>query len=214
MDTQLNRFNWISPGYDLLTKLIFGRHLQNAQLYYLKEIPQKSNVLVIGGGTGWLLRELVRINPTCRIWYIEASASMIVAARKKISDAQQKQIFYIHGTEDSIPREIKYDVVITNFFLDLFSLSTLPSVILKIKTTLSLSGVWFVCDFVHQHKWWQKSLLSTMYLFFRLTCGIESRSLPSWEHSLKEAGLKEARSEFFYSSFIKSALFIRDKTIG
>jgi len=214
MDAHLNRFNWISSIYDLLTRSIFGRHLHDAQLFYLKEIPQNSNVLIIGGGTGWLLKELIHINPTCKIWYIEASSSMIDAAKSKVKGAEQKHLFFIHGTENSIPQEIQYDVVITNFFFDLFSSTTLASVISKINASLSLNGIWLVSDFIHQDKWWQRVLLSTMYFFFRLTCGIESGTLPCWEQSLAEAGLKEERAQFFYSSFIKSAFFVRNKTIG
>jgi tRNA (cmo5U34)-methyltransferase len=214
MDAQLNRFNWMSASYDLLTRSIFGKHLHDAQLFYLKEIPQNGNVLLIGGGTGWLLKELIHINPTCKIWYIEASSSMITAAKRKINVADQRKVFFIHGTENSIPQGIQYDVVITNFFLDLFSPATLALVISKIKASLRLNGVWLISDFIHQDKWWQKVLLSTMYFFFRLTCGIESGKLPHWERSLGEAGLKEVRAQFFYGSFIKSAFFVRNKTIG
>lgn len=213
MDAQLNRFNWISSSYDLLTRSIFGSHLHDAQLLYLKEIPQNSNVLMIGGGTGWLLKELIHINPTCKIWYIEASSSMIGAAKRKVNYAEQRNIFFIHGTENSTPQGIQYDVVITNFFLDLFSSATLASVISKINASLRLNGIWLVSDFIHQDKWWQKVLLSTMYFFFRITCGIESGKLPRWERSLEEVGLKEIQSQFFYSSFIKSAFYVRNTTI-
>jgi ubiquinone/menaquinone biosynthesis C-methylase UbiE len=207
----LDTFNWLAGSYDSIVKIIFGNALDSAQAAYLKDIPPNSNVLILGGGTGWNLVELIRINPSARVWYIEASSSMIKSAKKKIKATYpQAQIYFIHGTENSIP-ETAFDAVITNFFLDLFSPITLGKVIRKIKPFLSTNAVWLVSDFISQDKYWQKALLKLMYFFFQKTCGIESSQLPQWESELSNAGLKEMRSKMFFRSFIKSAVFELNK---
>lgn len=206
----LNSFNWLAGSYDLLVKMVFGGSLDKAQVVYLKDIPQGANVLILGGGTGYILMMLLKINPSCKVWYIEASTAMIKRAKKRASVIPEGvEVYFIHGTENSIPGQIKFDIVITNFFLDLFSPSTLESVIQKIKLSLVRHGKWFVCDFVTQNKFWQTVLLNLMYFFFKHTCSIESTKLPPWELKLKNAGLREMKSKMFLRSFVKSTVYLR-----
>lgn len=208
----LNTFNWLAGFYDRLVKIIFGDSLNNAQLVYLKDIPPEANVLILGGGTGLILKELGKINQSCSVWYIEASSAMIKQAKKNIRNSnQQVRIYFIHGTENEIPDGIEFDAVITNFFLDLFSASVLEKVIQKIKPSLATQGIWLVSDFVTPSRYWQKILLNMMYFFFRKTCDIESSHLPPWELKLGNAGLVQMKSKMFFCSFVKSAVFVLAK---
>jgi tRNA (cmo5U34)-methyltransferase len=206
---KLNRFNKIAGIYDSLTRVVFGKSLYNAQVFFLNTIPPNSNVLILGGGTGWLLEALLDINPSCRVWYVEASSSMISHAEKTIGKAQSNRVYFIHGTEADIPPGMMYDAVVTHFFLDLFSASSLNAVITTIQGRLKPDAVWLVSDFVYRDKRWQKILLRLMYLFFRLTCRIETVQLPPWEEMLARHGFDEAKSENFFGSFIRSVLLKR-----
>jgi tRNA (cmo5U34)-methyltransferase len=202
----LNRFNQIASVYDILTRMVFGKSIRNAQVRFLDCIPPHGNVLVLGGGTGWLLHALLSINPSCRVWYIEASSSMIEKTRRKIGQAQQGRVHFIHGTENAIPRGMRYDAVITYFFLDLFTAPSLDDVIGKVQAHLKPRAVWLASDFVDREKWWQKALLRMMYLFFRLTCSLETKQLPPWEARLTFHELEEVETEYFFGSFIKSVM--------
>jgi tRNA (cmo5U34)-methyltransferase len=205
----LDRFNKIAGVYDVLTRTAFGKSLYEAQIFFLSSIPRSSKVLILGGGTGWLLRALLDVNPSCHVWYIEASSSMIELARKKISEAQGHQVHFIHGTENDIPDGMMYDAVVTHFFLDLFPVSLLDGVIGKILEHIRPEAVWLVSDFVYRDKWWQKVMLWLMYLFFRLTCSIDARQLPLWEQRLALHGLDEVKTEPFFGSFIRSIVLRR-----
>jgi tRNA (cmo5U34)-methyltransferase len=206
MSSPMNRFNGIARYYDRLAAFVYGKSIREAQTFFLNEIRPGSKVLILGGGTGWILNVLFRIQPDCKVWYIEASSAMIESARLK-SLADHERITFIHGTEDSIPEEIRFDVTIGNFFLDLFSSTSLKDVIIKIKKSLQPDGVLVVTDFIDRGKIWQKALLGGMYLFFRITCGVGSTQLPAWEEELKGLDLVEFKSNIFFCSFIKSALF-------
>jgi tRNA (cmo5U34)-methyltransferase len=208
MNSSLNRFNSLAWIYDTLARVIFGKSIKNAQVCYLKEIPKGCNVLILGGGTGWIIRKLLQINPGVNIWYIEASSAMIQRARKKVAKFHKDRIHFIHGTEDSVPTEINYNAVITPFFLDLFSMTSLKEVIRKIRKTLTPDALWLATDFVDNHKWWQRVALRLMYLFFRIICGIESKELPAWENVLRESGCEELKSNYFFNTFIKATLFV------
>lgn len=207
MASPLNRFNWLARYYDQLATAVFGKSLYQAQIYYIRQIPRDANVLILGGGTGKILGELLRINSAGRICYIEASSTMIKLAKRNTSEGNRQQVLFIHGTEDSIPSEIKFDIIITHFFLDLFSQHSLDALIEKVNSSLAPGALWLACDFINYGKWWQKSTLQAMYLFFRFCCGIESSKLPPWEFQLRQSGLHLIRSKFFVSNFVKTTMF-------
>ncbi len=201
----LNSFDKISFFYDFLAKLIFGAHIIDSQKYFLNKIQSHSKVLILGGGTGWLLAELLTEKPNCEVWYVEASAKMIIRSRNRI--VQGQAVHFIHGTEDDIPQTLNFDVAITNFYLDLFSSLSLPLVINKIQRSLKPGSLWIVTDFVKNKKWWQASMLKIMYWFFRSTCGIESTGLPPWPVLIGDAGFAKVSSKFFYKNFIEAVVW-------
>lgn len=203
----LDKFNWLAGIYDSLVRVVFGRSLYEAQLVYLEKIPKEANVLFLGGGTGQALKHLLSVHPTCTVWYVEASSSMIEKATKCVGEiSAMKRVHFIHGTHESVPESIRFDVVVANFFLDLFY-EELPNVIAKIKDSLRNNGQLLVTDFVDGGKNWQRVMLRLMYWFFRITCGIEARRLPPWEQRLFEYGFIKEDYETFFNDFIKSVKF-------
>lgn len=204
---KLGGFDIIAPVYDVLASLVFGKSIRNAQLHYLSEIRDGSRVLILGGGTGWLLAELLRINPDCQVWYIEASAKMLEKARKKIATLPRACVHFIHGTEEQLPLHVGYDAVITNFYFDLFSSSSLVKPMKNIGKSFLPSGKLLVSDFTETNLWWQSAMLSAMYLFFRWVSGIEATQLPDWQHQLRNLNFDCKKSRCFYGNFIKSSVY-------
>jgi ubiquinone/menaquinone biosynthesis C-methylase UbiE len=201
----MNNFDTVAPFYDRLSSLVFGRSIRYAQTIYLHKIPREAKVLIVGGGTGWILRELLMLNPKCQVWYVEASHKMMELAKGKAKNFRN-QITFIHGTENSIPANITFDSVITPFYLDLFSKGNCALAIQKIRSSLHTHGIWIAIDFVNT-TWWHGVMLSFMYLFFRLTCSIEAMTLPNWRRIMSENGFLEIESKSFYRGFIKSVRF-------
>ncbi|MBS1488014.1 MAG: class I SAM-dependent methyltransferase [Bacteroidetes bacterium] len=199
-----NDFDRVAFIYDRLVRLVFGKTIVRAQLYFLHLIPEEANVLILGGGTGWLLKELILAKPQATVWYIDASAKMIARAKEKTENCQQ--IYFIQGTENDIPAAIQFNAVITHFYLDLFSEETLPPVILKIKNHLSANAIWLATDFVKK-AWWHKVLLKMMHLFFRFTSNLQTTMLPDWSEMLQKHGGKKYGSNFFYGRFIEAAWY-------
>jgi len=197
-------FNLLAPFYTLLTRLIFGKSLEHSQKHFLNSIKPDDRILILGGGSGTLLKDLLELQPTVTVDYIDISIKMIELARKK--NGNPLNVTFIVGTEQSIP-SITYTVVITNFYLDLFSGNSLKTIIPLIKSHLADNGQWLVTDFVSK-KSWHKMMLWMMYRFFRITTGIEAKTLPGWENQLRENGLKESEFKNFFGGFIKSIRLI------
>lgn len=205
-------FDRIAPFYDLLARLVFGKSIRRCQLEYLNKIQSGSNVLILGGGTGWILSELTKINPACRVYYLEASEKMLEIAKARFDVSHSNQIVFTHGTETNLDQisNIRFDSVITNFYLDLFETAELASVLRRIKMVITPESQLLISEFVDR-RWWQRVLLFLMYQFFSWTCSVEAKSLPQWEDQLRINGFAEHSSRWFYFGFIKSCLFGLDK---
>lgn len=203
----LNGFDHIAGLYDTLARIVFGRHIVRSQRYFLEDIADGSKVLLLGGGTGWLLAELLSHRPNVEVWYIEASERMIALSREKIKD--EGNVHFIHGTEQNIPSEISVDIVITNFYLDLFSNEALKKTLPEITARMKEDARWIATDFVYRDKWWQTALLQIMYWFFRKVGALESSRLPAWEQALQQAGWRVMKEKMFFRGFIKTAVHQR-----
>jgi ubiquinone/menaquinone biosynthesis C-methylase UbiE len=200
-----NDFDGVTPFYDFMARLMFGKSMFRAQTFFLRNIPLNANVLILGGGTGWLLKELIKINSTCSIWYIESSSKMLEQSKREIASSKQ-QVYFIKGTESNIPSDILYDIVITNFFLDLFQKESCNEAIRKIKSCLHYEGQWIVTDF-ENITWWNAFMLKVMYIFFRLASDVEASELPPWDLLLRQNGMAVRRTKYFYGKFIRTSLF-------
>jgi ubiquinone/menaquinone biosynthesis C-methylase UbiE len=198
-----NDFDKLAFVYDKIAHVIFGKSIVQSQIFFLHEIPEGSRVLILGGGTGWILEKLMEAKPSVEVCYIEASQNMISLARGRMQN--HKRIQFIHGTENEIPSEA-FDAVITNFYLDLFEGQSLKQVLQKIKRSLAPNSKWLIADFVDKN-WWHRLMLKIMYLFFTATTKIEAGKLPDWNTAVVQMGGTKRDSKFFYGDFIETAIF-------
>ena len=177
----------------------------DSQTHFLHQIPAGAEVLILGGGTGWLLEKISEQNKSCKILYVDLSAEMIRRARsRKTLDEVQ----FIQGTAQDIPKTLTFDVIITNFYLDLFSDQNLNSNLRHIQTRCKPQTLWFVSEFV-ETKRWHTWLLKLMYLFFKVACGIEGSGLPRWREALQAMGWRTRDQRFLFGGFINTSFWVR-----
>ena len=206
--SELNRFDRIAPYYEGLKRLVFGKAIHEAEICFLDFIKPGSNVLIWGGGSGEMLRVLLNIKYDCKVWYVEASETMIELATKS-AGAHASRVVFVHGTQRSAPRDFKFDAVITNFFLDLFPEEKIAGICDMHTKVLAPDGMWIITEFVDRRRWWQRLLLSVMYRFFRTACTIEADRLPAWEQIVGAHGFNEKHVRIFYGAFIKASLWVK-----
>jgi tRNA (cmo5U34)-methyltransferase len=212
----LLNFDLVARYYNILSRIVFGSSIHNAQIQFLDSIPQDSNVLIIGGGSGKFLRELLLKCTVKKILYVEHSPKMIYLSRKMIEDIPERQLVeFRQGTEADIGNEEMFDVVITHCFLNLFARLPLQTLMTKINSHLKAGGVWLFSDFRISsnsfHKIWQALLLKTMYLFFRITAGLQNKTLEKFDDFFATISLVKVKEKFFYAAMINSVLYKKMK---
>jgi ubiquinone/menaquinone biosynthesis C-methylase UbiE len=208
MNKALNQFDAVAKYYDKLSIFIFGNSIQKSQLHFLTDDFVTGNVLIIGGGTGWLAKEVLLRFQKVHVVYIDASSKMIKQTKKIVASFGDR-ITVIHGTEESIPVDLKFDTVIANFYFDLFTERSIHGAIGQIEKSVNRNSTWLVTDFVDENKWWQKKLLRLMFLFFNRTCGLQLKELVKWQNALEANRLRRIESEQFYKGFICASVFTR-----
>ncbi|HEY4196754.1 MAG TPA: methyltransferase domain-containing protein [Mucilaginibacter sp.] len=192
--------------YDRLSRVIYGRALIWSQVYLLPSIPAGATILIAGGGTGWILEEIAKIHPSgLKITYAEISAKMMALSQKR--NTGDNEVIYINLPVENVQMPDQFDVVITPFLFDNFTEQTLQKVFSKIHQSLKPTGIWLNTDFRLTGKWWQKLLLRSMIVFFRIICRIESTKLPEMEKCFEQQAYAVINQKSFFGEFILSSAY-------
>ncbi|MCR5886909.1 class I SAM-dependent methyltransferase [Hymenobacter sp. J193] len=204
-------FDRVAAFYDPLARLVFGRSLQRAQLRALAHLPSGApHVLIIGGGTGWVLPELLRRCPGARVLYLEASGQMLQRAQATLHQhcpAHLSQVQFRVGTEAALQPQEQFDAVLTFFFLDLFDLPRLRPLLARLHQARRAGSPWLLADFAPPRTWWQRGMLRLMYWFFGLTTGISGRQLPPIRAELARLGLHAGPPQYGFGGMVETVIF-------
>lgn len=195
-------FDTIAPFYDSLSRLVFGNSLRRAQAHWLDLIPRHARILILGGGSGWLLSRVLAICTPQKVIYIDAAPAMIKLAQQKVKNDQR--VDFRVGTETALEANEQVDAILTPFILDLFTNKRLEHNLFPIlNQCLRKGGFWLCSDFVKPTRWWHRILLWSQYRFFRTISGIEARQLPNWEEVLN-AHLTFGEKAYFFGGMVGS----------
>ncbi|MFL5729548.1 MAG: class I SAM-dependent methyltransferase [Cytophagaceae bacterium] len=205
-------FDFIASYYDSLSRLVFGDSIHRSQMQFLNTIPENSKVLIIGGGSGRFLKDLLLKFQVRNVLYVEHSAEMIRLSKKAIVNIQgSSAVQFRHGTEEDLKADEVFDVVITPFIFNLFERKQLSAFAGKLNLHLKQGGIWLFSDFKISenrfHKVWQKLLLKTMYIFFKYIAGLKNSRLEKFDDAFNEMGLVKMEDRFFYAGMIYSAWY-------
>ncbi len=202
------QFNFIAKYYTFISRLAFGSALEIAKTSMYRKLPKNAKVLFIGGGSGVSLSYLVKQQPSLNIDYVDESIEMIRLAKSRV--AQQGVSFICNAFEDHM--DIGYDVIITEFFFDLFAVSQIEEQIAFIKNKLNKNGVWVDTDFRSSNHLGNKVVIKLMYLFFRVVSSVKVSSLVDYTSIRKANGFMLSKENVFKSGFITSRLFVQTQS--
>lgn len=203
-----NDYNNIAGVYDTLSRIVYQKSIVHAQVSLLPFIQAGDKILLVGGGTGWILEEIAKLQKiNTRVIYVEKSAAMIRLAKKR--KLPGVDVEFIEAAIEDYNNTEKFNVVFTPFLFDNFREEKIADVFEKLNSMLLTEGFWLYADFInHQQdkKRWQQFLLKTMYLFFRITTKIEAQELIDMRPYFK-TGFELVTQQMFYHQFIQAVAF-------
>jgi len=203
-----NNYDKIAGHYDALSRLVFFKSQVNAQVNQLRYIQENNHVLIVGGGTGWILEELSKIYTELNIVYVEISAKMIALSQKRSYKNNHVEFVNI-GIED-FKTDVLFDVILTPFLFDNFAEQRAAKVFEQLNEYLKKDGLWFQVDFSLNKangNWWKWLLLRSMYGFFKLLGIVEAHQLIDMNPYFFKANYLIVEERLYYGSFIKATIF-------
>jgi ubiquinone/menaquinone biosynthesis C-methylase UbiE len=204
-----NNYDAAAWFYDSLAHLVFGKALVRAQRFLVQHISANSKVLVVGGGTGWILEEIARVQAsTLNITYVEISVRMINLSKNR--NCLLNEVCFIHAGIEDCELTPKYDFILTPFLFDNFSEKRISAVFNQLHQSLKPGGLWLLADFQIQNNTagiWQKIILKTMYSFFGWLCGVETKKLIKMNRFFEGKNYHLSAEKTFYHGFMISQVY-------
>ena len=205
-----NNFNRIAWCYDFLARLVFGDKLKIAQQLVVPYLNDGDKLLIIGGGSGWIINEILKVKKVHEIDYVEASEAMLKKAKAiTIGRSTEVKLNFIHGDENSISSLGDYDRILACYFFDMFQQERLDHILSKLVHSLSAEGKLLVVDFhcSSASPFSHRLLLKIMYTFFNLTCALEAKGLLDFKETAKRYGLLCESSVATAGGLIRSEVY-------
>ncbi len=210
-------FDRLSTCYDLLASLFPGGGIRASQHAHVERLVQCRRALIVGGGTGGFLVALLRSGFAGRIVNLDLSEGML--RRSVWAVAHQAPDFaprveHRCGTVDALRAGERFDLVCTNYFLDLFEPAEMMRVMRRLAGTLEPKGIWLCTDFVQPRGSGarpraQAALIRTLYAFFGTVCKIRPRRLPPIEAGFRTLGLAPVRDRTLAAGLLRSTVYRR-----
>jgi len=183
---------------------VFGKTLNNASLCFKKEFRSAENILIVGGGTGLVLDHL---SSDSKVVYVDSSSKMLELSKKRNFTCE---VLFVHQSIIDFESTQKFDLVIYNFVLDLFKPDQIDHLLTKANGLLSDTGSMIIADFRPNDKqvWlWEKLLLRTIIVFFRLTARHHMWSIFNIESIIKPSDFQLVTHKEYFSGMVFASLW-------
>ncbi len=202
-----NNYDKLAPFYDFVSHSVYGQALVKAQRSVLSFVEDGKKMLIVGGGTGWILDEIEKLNKkNIAVTYLEASPKMITLARKK---KVSFPVEFVCAYAEDLYSERTWDIIMTPFFFDNFSLEKCLFILDKLDKSLVEKGWLLYVDFrltKENNRFWKRLLLKTMYRFFSFITHIETQKLVDMA-SILDKKYQEEWSRFSFHDFVFAAVY-------
>ena len=204
-----NNYNTIARYYDRIHHLFYGQAEIHAQVELLEYVQPGDRLLIVGGGTGWILERIAAKFPSAlEITYIEASSRMMELSKAR--NCGENKVEFVSSVIEDWKGGKEYDCILTGLFFDNFVEPHAAEIVSKLSAFLRNGGYWLESDFYYPRtrgKLWQAILLWVMYASSRLICRVEAKKLPDMDKLFVEAGYRLVYTTFHYQRFIRGVVY-------
>ncbi len=140
--------------------------------------------MILGDGDGRFLVDLLKVNRRVLVDSLDVSPGMIALARRRLLKTHgsvERVRFILADARASFRSDARYDLIVTNFFLDCFPGDELGTLIERVASCCLPGALWLDGDFRLLPGRWTgvaaRAILAGMYLFFALTTRLQARRL-------------------------------------
>jgi hypothetical protein len=209
-------FNRLAAHYHWMETFFAGGLMQRGRLTFLSRTRHCRRALLVGEGTGKFLAELLRANPQIQVTCLENCRGMIEQMRRRLSakklDASRVEFQQRDALHWSSPPE-KFDLVVTNFFLDCFRAEQLQRLVPLLAGATTAEAIWLLADFREPERGWQRwrarIILALLYAFFKVATSLSASRLTPPDRFLAGAGFNLIERRFVSFGFVHADFWQR-----
>jgi len=216
--------NAIAPYYQTLEYASFGKHLEKARFAFFAEAVRARRALICGGGDGRFLARLLRGNPGVHADFVDLSSKMAELSERRVAAMgapfRRRVNFHVEDVRQFTPPRAsnggRYDLVVTNFFLDCFPAAQIDALVSRIASWTAPAAHWLLADFAQAPGFasalYTRAVVLTLYAAFRLTTGLRVTHLPPYLAALNHTGFAPIRQQHALFGLLHSSLWQRAPT--
>jgi hypothetical protein len=191
IDSTKANFDHIARLYRWLEYLTLGPTLQRCRTHFIPALLQQHHALLFGDGDGRFLADLLHTNATLQAEAVDSSAAMLELLSRNC-EASAPRLQTHQADARAFTPSGRYDLIVTNFFLDCLSQQELDAFVLRIASSLSPKGLWLVSDFRIPGgalRLPAQIFVRSLYFAFRILTSLRTTRLPNHHAPLNAAGL-------------------------
>lgn len=143
--TRHDAYRVIGPAYDALTVLFSGRAILHAKTTFLNDVAPAQRVLFAGVGHG--RDALVAADRGAVVTVVDLSPTMLARCRARLAAAGHHDVVYVLDDVRAHAAAHDFDIVVANFFLNVFAPDEARGVLQHLVAQLKPGGTLVVGDF-------------------------------------------------------------------
>jgi demethylmenaquinone methyltransferase/2-methoxy-6-polyprenyl-1,4-benzoquinol methylase len=156
-------YDKLSSLYDAAAHLYSGGKIRAVKAAQLDEMRPGDKILYAGVGTGEDAAMVAR--PDVKVTILDTSPLMLERAARRFQAAGVQGIEIICCDVRDHGRSAYYDIVIANFFLNIFSESTMKEVMARLAGMIKPGGKMLIGDYSFPHGRWPQRVTQRLYYF-------------------------------------------------
>lgn len=202
-----DRLAWI---YDSVVQLIFGQTFEQLQAEAFATLPACEHTLIVGGGSGKIVRQCFDHGISERYTYAELSEQMIGRTKRRLSAQELQNVTF---TQDKDAGIHKYDLIILPFILDCYDPVSISTWLNAFQQRLNDGTRIVLIDFnmeagtPYQPKWWKAAFIRLLYAFFRSTTRIPAKELAPFQRIFQDAGFRKESEIYAHGGWIQAVVW-------
>jgi cyclopropane fatty-acyl-phospholipid synthase-like methyltransferase len=202
------KYDNIALWYDSLSKLIFLGSQQRIQRKLITSLKDGDRMLLIGGGSGWILEDINRLyRQNIEITYIEQSGKMLEMTKKRHFNPLAVNMIQANIFEYSLLGE--YNIIFTPFIFDHFNLQESQILFDKLDFHLTKGGLWLHTDFTYESrhgKWWKQTVYVRYLPLFQMGYRIKKQNLDQYgAYFFQKENYQCTYKKYTYMKFIQGS---------
>ncbi|WP_339903065.1 class I SAM-dependent methyltransferase [uncultured Cyclobacterium sp.] len=203
----MNAYNFVAPFYDALATLVLGPRFHGSKWAFLDIILPGDTVLVVGGGTGANLPDILkRCGKKGKVIYMEASEKMLEKAKKRIPSDQQDRVEFIFRADFKLPEKYNFDIIVTQFLLDVLIDQDITALFEEVNQKVTSDSKWLFLDFFPVRD--KKFLIRLMITSFGFLTQHPRKELPDYEGFFTKGGWVAAKEMSFEKGFYQAKVYL------